>query len=171
MLLNKSLNFKARFKLNLKFENWRNELKKKETERPHWADFFPPRPISSFSLLFTAPTQLYFLSPAGPSFPRPFLFLRCVWHVGPAWSAPSPTCGDRHHRIHRNRRCVLRAIFSIPRGPRVSASCGLAEAPSPAINGSRGPPFFILSERRVVCHFVAVGHNKLNSQQTPNPTP
>jgi hypothetical protein len=28
VLLNKSLNFKARFKLNLKFENWRNKLKK-----------------------------------------------------------------------------------------------------------------------------------------------
>jgi hypothetical protein len=60
--------------------------------------------------------------------------------VGPAWSAPSPTCGGRHHRIHRNRRRVLRAIFSIPRGPRVSVGCGLAEAPSPAINGNRDPP-------------------------------
>jgi hypothetical protein len=139
VLLNKSLNFKARFKLNLKFENWRNKLKKKQKDLTGPISF-PPRPISSFSLLFTAPTQLCFLSPAGPSFPRPFLFLRCVWRVGPVWSAPSPTYGDRHHWIHRNRRRVLRAIFSIPRGPRVSAGCGLAEAPSLAINGSRDPP-------------------------------
>jgi hypothetical protein len=31
-------------------------------------------------------------------------------HMGPAWSAPSPTCGGRLHRIHRNRRRVLYAM-------------------------------------------------------------
>src|SRR5688572_13742725 len=64
-------------------------------------------------------------------------------------------------------RRVLRAIFSIPRGPRVSAGCGLTEAPSPAINGRRDPPFFILSDRRAVCHFVAVSRDKRATAMDP----
>jgi hypothetical protein len=83
VLLNKSSNFKARFKLNLKFENWRNELNKKETERPHWADFFSPvAHLLLFPSLHRAdPTLLS--KPSRPIIPTAFSFSPMCMARGP----------------------------------------------------------------------------------------
>jgi hypothetical protein len=55
VLLNKSLNFKARFKLNLKFENWRNELKKKKQKDLTGPISFPRGPSPPFP--FSSPRR------------------------------------------------------------------------------------------------------------------
>jgi hypothetical protein len=69
--------------LNLKFENWRNELKKKETERPHWADFFSPAAhLFLFPSLHRAdPTLLS--KPSWPIIPTAFSFSSMCMARGP----------------------------------------------------------------------------------------
>jgi hypothetical protein len=82
VLLNKSLNFKARFKLNLKFENWRNELKKRNRKTSLGRFLFPSAHLFLFPSLHRAdPTLLS--KPSWPIIPTTFSFSPVCMARGP----------------------------------------------------------------------------------------